>query len=91
MTAPMSVETRQRMIAAAERALTWRRERIMYGRLAVMCMAEAWGWPVDWHSLFNCDRHRHHPLNVQWVGPFDLEAAIVEPPTAASSTDVGTG
>lgn len=74
----MTVETRQRLIAAANRALTWRRERIMYARLAVVVMVESWGWPVDWHSLFDCDRHHHHPLYAKWVGPFDMETAIVD-------------
>lgn len=82
----MTVETRLRLIAAAERALAWRRERIMLGRLAVMCIAEAWGWPVDWHSLFNCDRHRHHPLNVKWIGPFDLESAVLDTSMPNAST-----
>lgn len=77
MSAPaMSVETRQRLIAAAERGLAWRRERIMVGRLAVTVMAEMAGHSVDWHSLFDCDRHGHHPLDVAWVGPYDLETAV---------------
>lgn len=74
----MTVETRLRLIAAAQRGLAWRRERIMYARLTVMCIAESWGWPVDWHSLFDCDRHRHHPLDAKWVGPFSMEDAIVD-------------
>lgn len=77
MTAPtMSVEMRLRFIAAAQRGLAWRRERIMAGRLVVTVMAEMAGHGVDWHSLFDCDRHGHHPLDVTWVGPYDLESAV---------------
>lgn len=74
----MTPELRQRLIASVERALRWRREQIMVARLTFFW--SCWfvsGRKPDWHSLFECDRHGHHPLRGgKWVGPYELEDTI---------------
>lgn len=73
----LTIEQRQRFLGAAERALQWRREKIMIARLTFFwaCWFMS-GQEPDWHSLFECDRHGHHPLRATWVGPFDFEDTI---------------
>ena len=73
----LTVDARKRMIAAADRALKWRRDKIMIARLTFFWTS--WfigGKKPDWHSLFDCEKCGHHPLRATWIGPYDLTDSI---------------
>lgn len=69
----VSLATRTRLIAAAERGLAWRRERIMSARLALFWLRSMLGHRDAWHSYFTCARHGTDIVGGPWVGPYDLD------------------
>lgn len=69
---PLTPEQRQRFLAAAERGLKWRRDRIMEWRCTLFWML----WCVTskepvWHDFFDCSKCHPWP-SVSWVGPYEL-------------------
>lgn len=64
-------EQRQRFLGAADRALAWRRERIMGWRVALFTWRWALGWDDDWHAYFTCHRHGTS-IAAPWTGPWVL-------------------
>jgi hypothetical protein len=71
VTGEMSLETRKRLIAAADRALKWRRDRIMGWRIILFSWRRALGHEDEWHAYFTCWRHGTNII-AEWVGPYDL-------------------
>lgn len=73
---PMTVEQRQRFIAAAKRGLDARRRRIDEWRYVLFWMM--WAWfekQPTWHDFFDCAKcHPWPPVN--WVGPYELGCEV---------------
>lgn len=68
----MTVEQRQKFIAAAARGLAWRRQRINEWRW-LLHTTHWWlqGKEPDWHDYVHCERHHPWPP-VEWSGPYEL-------------------
>ncbi len=74
---PMSVETRQRLIAATQRALKERRDRIMGWRIALFTIRQWIGHKDEWHAYFTCYTHGTD-ISAPWVGPYELGREVAD-------------
>lgn len=76
--ATMTTDQRQRLIAAAERGLKWRRDRLNGWRVILMTMHQVMGHRVTWHDYHPCDSCGHWWDVPAWVGPWTLGATDEE-------------
>lgn len=74
----LSTDQRQRFVAAANRGLKWRRDRLNGWRVLLMTMHQAMGHRVKWHDYYPCHKCAHWWDEPKWIGPYILGVTEAE-------------